>query len=106
MPTQEQRSTVVTQFPELSESQRQKFIEGSPWIGMTRAQLIAMWGNEPTKSQKKLTPKGNETTEIYAIRVGDWKTGIKTQYYKVKSLDGKVTELQELDSNVGSLDNL
>lgn len=106
MPTREQRQVSVTKFADLNESQRQQFIEGKPWIGMSTTQLSTMWGNEPAKTQNKLTARGNETIELYKIRVGDWKTGIKTQYFKVSSLEGKVLELQELDETVGTLDKL
>lgn len=73
---------------------------------MTTEQLSAMWGNSPAKTQKKLTSRGNEEIQLYKIRVGDWKTGIKTQYYKVSCVSGKVVELQELDEAAGSLEKL
>ena len=105
VPTNDERTKSVSQFPELSEDQQAKFIAGDPWIGMSQAHLKAMWNNEPSKTQKKLTAKGNSEIQLYKVRVGDWKTGVKSKYYKVTMLENKVTELQELDESVGSLDN-
>lgn len=105
-PSADARKELVSSFPEFTQKQREQFIEGTPWIGMTQKQLNAMWGGEPKKRQSKLTSTGSEETQIYAVRVGDWKTGISDKYFKVKMADGKLTEFQELDENVGSFDKL
>lgn len=106
MPSKEDREKSATQFADLTPEQHQQFIDGQAWIGMTQAELQAMWGNEPKKSQRKLSSKGNEDIQLYHVRVGDWKTGVTSKYFKVTLLEGKVSELQELDGNVGSFDKL
>ena len=106
VPSTEQRQTVVGQFPELSQKQKESFIAGQPWVGMTTTHLKAMWNNDPIKSQKKLTASGNNEIQIYEVRIGDWKTGIKSKYYKVTVIEQKVVELQESDQWSGSLDKL
>lgn len=106
MPDEGQRKELVLKFPELTQTQKTQFLSGNAWIGMTQAQLNALWGGEPAKKQNKLTASGAEETQIYSVRVGNWKTGITTKYFKVKMMGGKMSEMQELDGNVGSLDNL
>ncbi|AGH96623.1 hypothetical protein [Pseudobdellovibrio exovorus] len=105
MPTQTERTTIVSQFPELSAEQKQQFINGEAWVGMSQEQLKAMWNNEPIKSQKKLTAAGNSEIQLYQLRVGDWKTGIKSKFYKMTFTNGKISELQEVDGDLESMDN-
>lgn len=104
-PTNQQREMLVNKFPTLNAEQKQKFINGDPWIGMTEDQLKTMWNNEPVKAQKKLTAAGDSTIQLYQLRVGDWKTGIKSKFYKVTLTSSKVTELQELSENSSELSN-
>lgn len=105
-PSREERQASVVRFNDLSEENKKNFVDGQPWVGMSADQLSSMWGSKPDKTQKKLTSRGNEEIQLYKIRVGDWKTGIKTQYYKATLLSGKVIEVQELDPSVGSFDKL
>ncbi len=106
MPDAEQRKVLVKSFPDLTDSQKQQFVGGKPWIGMSQNHLEALWGGEPTKKQNKLTAAGNQEIQLYAVRVGNWKTGIVTKYYRATMTDGKLTEFQELDGDVGSFDKL
>ena len=106
IPTPEQKVQIVKQFPELSAKQREQFISGSPWVGMSQTQLDAYMGAKPGKSQRKISSAGAQDILLYAVRAGDWKTGIQTKYFKATMLDGKVSEFQEIDGTVGSLDKL
>ena len=83
IPTNEERAVLARDFRDLNEQQRESFIEGVPWVGMTQKHLAAMWNNQPAKTQRKITQRGHEEIQIYHLRVGNWKTGIRSQYWKV-----------------------
>jgi hypothetical protein len=106
VPTVEQRTSAVAKYPSLTADQKNKFIKGEPWVGMTQEQLKDIWNNDPKKTQKKITARGNEEIQLYELRIGDWKSGVKSQFWRVNVVDGKVLELQELDGTVGSFNNL
>lgn len=104
MPDEVQRKELVGQAGDLTPKQREQFLAGQPWIGMTQAQLNTLMGGAPKKKQSKLTAAGPEEYQIYAARVGNWKTGVVTKYWKAKMADGKLAEIQELDKYDGNLE--
>lgn len=105
-PTPQEREQRVMQFSDLTVDQKKKFVEGTPWIGMSGAHLSAMWNASPKKTQKKITARGNEEIQLYHLRIGSPSTGIVSKYWRVIMVDGKTAELQELDPNAGSLDKI
>jgi hypothetical protein len=106
MPTESARAETVKKYPDLSTAQKEQFIKGEPWVGMTQEQLNSCLGSEPTKKQRKLSSAGAQEIQLFAVRAGDWKTGITTKYFKATMTDGKLSEFQEMDGNVGTFDKL
>lgn len=104
MPTEAERRERVAGATGLTPAQVDMFIKGKPWIGMPQNALDEMMGGKPTRSQRKLTAAGEEDVQFFHERVGDWKTGITSKYFKVKMRDGKLIEFMELDSHAGNLD--
>ena len=106
MPGEDERKTLVSTMPELTADQKTKFIAGEPWLGMTQSQLNAHFGGTPGRSQNKLTAQGSQVVSLYRERVGNWKTGMVTKYYRATMTDGKLSEISELDNIAGSFDKL
>lgn len=106
MPDTAARQDLVKKFPELTTDQKQKFIQGKVWIGMTQAQLDAHMGGEPSKTQRKVASSGEQEIHLYSARIGTWKTGIVTKYFRAIMTDGKLSEFQEINDDVGSFDKL
>ena len=103
MPDREQRIVMAAKF-KFTDENKKAFIEGQPFIGMTTEQLEEMWANQPVRTQKKLTARGSEDTRLYKLRSGDWKTGIRTLFFKVRTVGGSVTEVQEVSESGFNLD--
>jgi hypothetical protein len=80
--------------------------DSAPRIGMSEAEVNAQMGGEPSKRQRRTTSAGAQDILIYSARVGDWTTGIVSQYWRAIFTNGKLSEIQELDESVGSLDRL
>ena len=106
MPGEDKRKEEASKLGDVTPEQKDSFVRGEPWVGMSQSQLELLFGGGPKKKQKKLTANGSEEVQLFAVRVGDWKSGIVTKYYKVKMVAGKLAEFQELDENVGSFDKL
>lgn len=106
MPDQEARTGMANNMKDLNASQRAFFIAGKPWIGMSQDQLEALMGGKAEKTQAKLTEQGNQEIQLFSVRVGNWKTGIQSKFYRATLTEGKLSAFQELDRYVGSLDNL
>jgi hypothetical protein len=105
MPDEDQRRELA-QNMQASEDQKAQFIAGKPWLGMTEGQLQSLMGGEPSKRQTKLTEKGNQEVQLYSVRIGNWKTGVRSHYYRAILTGGLLTEFQEIDNRVGSFDKL
>src|SRR5688572_709003 len=74
MPDEAKRKELVGKFPEFNAAEKEKFLRGTPWIGMSQAHYEALMGGPATKSQRKLSAAGEEDIQVYVVRVGDWKT--------------------------------
>lgn len=106
MPDEAKRKELVAQFPDLNAAQKEKFVKGEPWIGMSQPQFEAMLGGPPLENQRKLSSAGQEDTQFYGARVGDWKSGTRSKYFKVKMLNGKLAEHEEVSEYRQNLDKL
>lgn len=106
MPDEGDRKELVKQYPDLTADQQAKFIKGEPWIGMNQPQLETLMGGSAKKSQRKIAAAGSQDIQLYAERVGNWKTGVVTKYFRAIMTEGKLSEFQELNGDVGSFDKL
>lgn len=99
MPSESERRSALQAFPDLSAAQREDFVHGRAWIGMTNAQLQAMLGGEPIQTQNRVIASGAEQVQYYKLTVGDWTTGITKKVLKARVLNGKLSEIEELPVN-------
>lgn len=103
MPSADERRQSLQSFPNLTPQQREDFVQGRPWIGMSDRQLQSMLGGEPLSTQNRVIASGTEQVQIYKLTVGDWTTGISKKAFKARVLNGKLAEIEEIPADNVSL---
>lgn len=106
MPTEDERRQSLQSFPDLTPQQREDFVQGRPWIGMTNAQLQSMLGGEPMSIQNRVIASGSEQVQLYNLTIGDWKSAITRKVLKARILNGKLTEIEEVPYRNGYVPSL